>query len=149
MFNKFQVVYAICLLAGLSSMIGCGESGPNMSPVEGTVTMDGKPLDKVMVEFWPESPGPRSFAETDANGHFKLMSDDGKHEGAVVSTHKVVLKDSKVYEGMPLGRKAENYTGPAGNKPRFGAKFTQSQTTPISKVVEAAKKNEFTLEVTK
>ena len=34
---------------------GCGSGGPAIAEVEGTVKLNGRPLDKIQVEFWPEA----------------------------------------------------------------------------------------------
>ena len=120
-----------------------------MAEVQGTVTMGGKPLDKIMVEFWPVSEGPRSFATTDADGRFKLMTDDGKRDGASVGSHKVVLKDVGVLGDKFLGRAGENADMSQGKKPRISGKYASPETTMISEKVVNKKKNEFTFEVEK
>ena len=116
---------------------GCGESGPQMAAVEGTVTQGGKPLPKIMVEFWPTSSGPRSLGISDDQGRFKMTSDDGKKEGAAVGPHKVVLKDIGIIdENAPLGRAAENIDITRGRKPRIAAKYGNPETTSISETVK-------------
>jgi hypothetical protein len=81
------------LLAGLT---GCSSqpAQPPLAEVEGTVTWKGRPLAQVRVEFVPDYysgvKGPRSTAETDAQGHFTLTADDGR-PGAVPGRHKVVV----------------------------------------------------------
>ncbi|MCI0457859.1 MAG: hypothetical protein L0Z62_12905, partial [Gemmataceae bacterium] len=85
----------VVLLVGLLALVGCTK-GPQLAPVEGTVKLKGKALDRIQVEFWPEGNGPRSIGETDSQGRYTLMTDDGKRQGAVVGPHKVVLRDAGV-----------------------------------------------------
>ena len=114
---------ARCILAaGVMFLLGCGGDGITIVPVEGTVTLDGQPLERIMVEFWPESEGPRSFASTDEQGHFVLTTDDGKRQGAALGTHRITLKDMTVYNDKFLGRAAENMTNnSSGKKNRIAA----------------------------
>jgi hypothetical protein len=86
------------LLPGLIALLGagCGGGGPTFAEVEGTVRLNGKPIDKVMVEFHPEIgiEGPRSSGITDAKGHYALTAETGKARGAVVGKHRVLLRDT-------------------------------------------------------
>jgi len=144
-----RFVSCATLFIGLTALAGCGGDKIKMAAVEGTVKLDGKPLDKIMVEFWPQSDGPRSFAETDSSGHFKLMTDDGKREGASVGSHKVILKDAGVLGDKFMGRAGENVDMSNGKKPRISGTYASPETTSITKSVEAGKKNEFDIEVKK
>ncbi len=77
------------LLAAFSGLllisVGCGPSY-KIVPASGTVTLNGKPLANATVLTQPigsednENPGPGSFAETDADGHFVL---EFQHEAVV------------------------------------------------------------------
>lgn len=135
------------LLTAFVPFTGCFQSGPKIMPVEGTVNLDGKPADKMLVEFWPTSDGPRSFGETDSSGRFKLTTDDGKREGASVGTHKVTIKDAGVFTKF-LGRAGENANMSEGRKPRVAGKFATPENTTLTVTVDASKKNDFILEAT-
>ncbi len=140
----------VCIAACAFSMLGCGGGGVTIVPTEGTVTLDGKPLERIMVEFWPEAEGPRSFATTDDQGHFVLTTDDGKRNGAALGPHKVVLKDLSTMNDKFLGRAAENETSSSnGKKPRISGKYSLPSTTTMTKVVEKGKDNVFAIEVEK
>ena len=128
---------------------GCGGGGVKIVPVEGTVKLDGKPLDRIMVEFWPESEGPRSFGETDSEGHFVLTTDDGKREGAAVGSHKGLVKDVSVLGDKFLGRAGENVNITEGRKPRISNKFATIETTTVTMKVEPSGENKFDIQVTK
>lgn len=129
----------------VAALLGCGGDKFKMAPVTGTVTLAGKPLEKVMVEFWPEAEGPRSIAVTDAAGQFKLMTDDGKHTGAVVGAHKVVLKDVSILNDEIRGRAAADVDLSQGRKPRISTKYSSAQTTMLTETVQTGENN-FTLE---
>lgn len=61
--------------------VGCGPRGPEIATVEGTVTMDGRPLPDAAVLFVPEGGRPAA-AKTDADGHYVLNFTAGRR-GAI------------------------------------------------------------------
>jgi len=133
---------ALRLLAAATAMAlvaqsGCGGAKLQLTKVEGTLKMSGKPLDKIQVEFWPEGKGPRSIGLTDDQGRFALKTDDGKHNGAVVGTHRVVLHDTSVLGDKFLGRAAENVELGKGKKPRFSDRYGDPHKTTLKKEVAA------------
>jgi hypothetical protein len=68
---------------------------PVVVPVEGQVTLDGKPLPKAQVRFIPAMEvGPEFIgtAVTDEQGRFVLQSDG--RPGAAVGAHQVVISES-------------------------------------------------------
>jgi hypothetical protein len=109
--------------------------------------MGGKPLDKIQVEFWPEEKGPRSIGFTDAQGRFTLTTDDGKQKGAVVGSHRVVLRDAGALGEKFLGRKAENLDMTQGRPIRIPERYSDAKKTPLKKQVTAGQ-NDIELEVT-
>jgi hypothetical protein len=74
--------------------LGCGGMQESYAPVEGKVTLGGKPLAGVMVRFYPVVDGninaPYATGTTDAGGVYRLTSRDGK-DGAMVGKHRVVI----------------------------------------------------------
>ena len=83
---KFLALSA--LLALLAA--GCGSDGPELASVEGTVKLDGQPLEGAKVVFTPVGPGRPAYAWTDAAGHYELAytNDDG---GALLGEHTVAI----------------------------------------------------------
>jgi hypothetical protein len=88
--------FLVALLVAAAA--GCGSSG--VAPVEGTVTLDGKPLANASVNFQPIAKegkvdaGVGSYAKTDEKGRYvlRLVSDD--RAGAVVGKHRVEISAS-------------------------------------------------------
>ena len=81
----------VLLLVALVSA-GCSAKPkdlPDLGAVTGTVTLDGKPLEKVTVVFESDS-GRSAFGSTDASGRYELLY-TGNHKGAVVGPNKVVI----------------------------------------------------------
>jgi hypothetical protein len=124
--------------ACLFLLAGC-DSDPRLVDVEGTVKVAGKPIDKIYIEFWPEGNGPRSVGITDAEGKFTLTSDDGTKKGALLGTHKVVLRDMGIVSDKVRGRAAEDVDLTEGRKPRISAAYSEAGKTPLKAEVTAEK----------
>lgn len=94
----------LTLLCSLS-LIGCSKSEelPDLYPVTGTVTLDGKPLSGANVSFEP--PGGRpSFGTTDEQGMFSLTYGIDM-PGAVAGQHTVRITNDALEtgpDGVPL-----------------------------------------------
>ncbi len=75
--------------------VGCGDG---RVPVEGIVTLDGKPLSGATVTLQRTEGGPtaRSYiAETDTEGKFQLKTADGSAEGAPPGSYHVFIRSVK------------------------------------------------------
>lgn len=88
------------LTMGLAVITGCG-GGPKLVPVKGRVTLDGKPVREMLINFQPvgKTGGEGAHAMTDTDGRFTL-SDMRGGTGAHVGEYKVSFYP-------PLGRKKE------------------------------------------
>jgi hypothetical protein len=78
---------AVALLALLAP--GCAEPGPQVVPVRGTVTRQGKPVPRLFLDFQPAE-GRNSWAFTDEQGRYELEYDEGR-KGAEVGEHTVTV----------------------------------------------------------
>lgn len=134
-FNRFV---PFILLAGLIVASGCSGK-PKLVEVEGTVKVNGQPVEGIQVEFWPTASGPRSFGVTDAQGRFTLTTDDGKEKGASVGMHKVVLRDVGIMGDKFLGRAGEDVDMTKGKKPRIANVYSDPHTTTVEKEVKSGK----------
>jgi hypothetical protein len=109
------------LLVALSAVAGCGR--PRFGEVEGTVTIDGKPAEGVMVYFVPElqdgSAGPTSWGGTDPTGHYTLACMNQNQRGASVGRHRVVCNEPERLSGGKGSRVPERYRSPATTPLRF------------------------------
>jgi hypothetical protein len=108
---------ALALLAG--GLAGCGSGAEKTVPAGGTVTLDGQPLEKGQIGFFPEK-GPAADG-TIENGKFTLTTYDTPGDGAVPGKHKVSVNATKevpapknVGGGEPqtVSLVAEQYTNP-------------------------------------
>lgn len=84
------------------TMIGCGNGAPDdvpdLVPVSGKVTMDGKPLSDAQVEFeFKGEEGGLSLGKTDSKGNYSLQFGSGTHSGAKVGEHLVRIKTANSY----------------------------------------------------
>ena len=79
----------VSAMAGLSG--GCG-GGPPQAQVNGTVTLDGKPLDTGVIHFYPQSDagGPSASADV-KDGRYQLQTGIGPMK-VVVNANKVFGK---------------------------------------------------------
>ncbi len=95
MTSQLQRVLILSLLCLFT--VGCG--GPNLAPVSGTVTLDGKPVDGIRVTFEPivgesdvtDEEYYTSFGITDDRGHYEMQTEvhDKLKTGAVVGKSAV------------------------------------------------------------
>ncbi len=92
MFQSRSLVPLAAALAAAAVVVGCGEPGPDLVTVTGTVTQDGQPVVHAAVLFSP-LPGndPMLAGEgiTDAEGRYRLVSDE--RNGAVPGKYHIVI----------------------------------------------------------
>jgi hypothetical protein len=129
---------SLLALAGAVALAGCANR-PKMAEVKGKVTLKGKALDQIMVEFVPDAlNGQRSTGMTDAAGQYTLVCDD-QRPGAIVGPHRVLLHDLGVYDGKFLGRKLEfvgTKDGPKLKPSRISGQYADTAHTPLKKQVK-------------
>ncbi|MEQ1906747.1 MAG: hypothetical protein ABL888_21375, partial [Pirellulaceae bacterium] len=83
----------------MSVNFGCGNKVYNLVPAKGNITVDGKPVGDLMIQFMPDidgtsklPEGPTSYAISDAQGNFELKTYDGG-VGALPGKHLVTVVD--------------------------------------------------------
>src|SRR5262245_38990911 len=123
---------------------GCRKRLEFADTVEGTLTLDGKPVPQALVEFIPEPQGdskvPRSSSVTDAQGFFRLTREDNGQAGAVVGTHRVV-----VHPGRPAGSRKRG----KGDGDQIDVGKPQPATIKIPPTYMSAAQTPLKVEVTK
>ncbi len=125
---------------------GCGKAKPTVAEVTGTVTLDGKPLELVHVEFWPEI-GPRAFGKTDENGKFKLITDDRTQEGCPPGRNKVAVRDMAHMKDDYIDEGGDWVDMSKGKKSRIHSKYYDAPNSPLTLEVVAGEKNNFDIAV--
>jgi hypothetical protein len=134
---------------------GCGGGQSAVSKVNGTVTLDGKPLAGALVSFVPQDvkSGRLATGRTDANGHFDLTTfrtNDGAIPGQYKITVTLTAENPKTAVGKspekmseqekmqlftrlsPKGRAAEDNTKPRSLIPDI---YSNAGKTPLQEVV--------------
>jgi hypothetical protein len=81
---------------------GCDKSGPDLAPVSGRVTLDGKPAESTKVMFYPEGAKSPSLGRTDKEGRYMLRYKRGV-EGGTIGWNTVRLETvTEVTHGRQL-----------------------------------------------
>jgi hypothetical protein len=139
-----RIPLAPLLLVMPALLAGC-KSEQVYAEVEGTVTLEGKPLADVEVVFLPDpekgNTGKRSVALTDAKGRYRLASDGGR-AGAPVGFHRVCVNDLLAGPADaavvvtddskgPAGTATPSPKSPARKRARFPAAYSSAGATPL------------------
>jgi hypothetical protein len=121
-------------LATFAVMPGGSQQKFTFSPVEGTVTMNGRPLRDIEVVFLSDpdagTVGPRATGTTDESGHYRLRGDVIRGErppenGAVLGTHRVLVLDHE-YAKKQLARSKAGE-----DAPRVPSRYESISETPL------------------
>lgn len=110
----------LALLAGLLLFVTAGCNSSNLPSVEGTVTLDGKPLAEATVLFINSQTRP-SAAKTDVNGFYRLQFSD-RESGAVPGVNIVRITTA---QGVGIN---EDGTSIPAVKERVPAKYNTKTT---------------------
>lgn len=127
-----SVGWCVCSLL-LLALTGCpaGREEPKLVPVQGTVTMDGKPLAGASVMF-----GGVAFGETNASGHYELGR--GEKKGVPPGEYTVVIEKWTMPDGSAY-RNAEGVSPmEAGAKQELPARYSNTEQSELKKTVPEA-----------
>lgn len=112
--TRYHTAVSLLLLATLTCFSGCsdGVNRPQVVPVTGKVTWQGKPVQGATVVFFAPSSPRAARGETDAQGQFKLTTFNS-NDGAVPGEHTITI--TKVKQAAPtppinLDNPGEAYT---------------------------------------
>lgn len=89
MLKKCTVFTAATLAA---TLLGCGESGPSLVTVTGTISLNGKPLEGAAIAFHPardNTEGKSADDVTGPEGNYKVMTDG--RSGVAPGKYNVVI----------------------------------------------------------
>src|SRR5262245_30992588 len=124
---------ALAALAALAA--GCGGK-VSYAPVSGRVTMDGKALANVHVQYQPmatgenTTPGPGSHGLTDGDGRYtlKVSAQPVTADGAVGGKHRVTIT-SNLDAAAPADKSLGSQDGaPAAGKETIPPQYNQNST---------------------
>jgi len=136
--RRLMVFVTILLLAVLG---GCGSDHP-LAQVGGTVTRGGKPIEHIMVHFYPTQGRP-SWGVTDAQGRYTMEYDDRK--GVEIGHHKVYVtfspQDIQVKMDLEFGK----YKVPA-EMGEIMKKYGDPDKTPLAFDVKESQTIDFKLD---
>ena len=139
------VCQAASLLLAVAACFGCARDSPPAT-VEGTVRLDGEPLDNCLISFLPE-PGqevrrPHSTGLTDRHGSYRLRCDN-QQRGAAIGWHRVTVQDLSVSSGVrrrdhgAVDLEMEETAPPPPVRPsRVPKPYTSASDTPLRKEVK-------------
>ena len=154
----------ILLSLTLLGLVGCG-GGLGTVPVSGTVTVDGNPMEGVIIQFLPDDPsGMAASGTTDGSGAFKLTTEingDGALPGSYkVTVSKFEVKDDGVPENLDMESEEDmdaaygaldnmgEETKPTEDKSLIAAKFAAAATSGLTATVTEEGNEGLTFEVT-
>lgn len=86
-------------LVVLALVAGCNKSGPQLAPVSGRITLDGKPIKNTDIAFYPEGGGNPSAGRTDEDGHYELGYSRGKMGGMIGKNTVRISTSSELVKG--------------------------------------------------
>ncbi|HUY90508.1 MAG TPA: carboxypeptidase regulatory-like domain-containing protein [Pirellulales bacterium] len=130
-------------------LAGCGKGkkGPtfDLTPVAGTITMDGKPLADAEVGFYLQGAAPQGYygsgAKTDAEGKYVLKTGDAL--GAVAGQYKVTVSRLVGADGAAIvpeeGMDVEQLKMMGEAKESIPAQYNDLEKTELDAKVEAGK----------
>ena len=87
MVQQSPSLFGLPSLVAILLLTGCGESGPELGLVSGTVTNAQGPVAGATVEFHPESGRP-SYGTTAADGKYQLAFTSDR-PGAMLGSHRI------------------------------------------------------------
>lgn len=91
------------VLAAFPFLQGCS-GNPNLSEVQGRVTLDGQPLANAFVVYAPTKGGTTSYGKTDESGQYRMMFKDNE-PGAWIGENIVRISTGDVGAGGGSGTK--------------------------------------------
>lgn len=139
------IIFAIC---SLSLFVGCGD--PPLNPVEGTVTLGGKPYERLLVYFRPVGGKVDRFSmgvgETDKDGTLGLRSSAG--DGLAAGKYRVCF-NCYVAKGkaVGLGEKADDDDRTLVTEDIVPAPYNDPESSPVEFVIQRGVTNLFEYDI--
>ena len=159
--NKTPVCYPLVFLTSLTvvALVGCG--GPKWPPTyksSGTVTLDGTPVERATISFYPLDGQKPANATTDANGAFEVTSFNAG-DGAMLGSFGVAIEKFPAVEiettpgGTPYDESMNTDEGPSADSEKdpvneLPEKYSDHEKSGLSATVTADGENVFNFELT-
>jgi hypothetical protein len=143
---------AVCTLL-VALPCGCGKSPPEIVQAEGTVRLDGKPLNKARVVFIPQGevgPEYRAAGLTDETGRYRLTCNG--QPGACAGENRVLVLESDIPkelrgESLEVQARLVKYQESLGNRP-IPAQYGTVAQSPLKVTVKAGQ-TDYPLDLTR
>jgi len=136
-------------LLGLCWCCGCGGANhPQLYPVTGTVTYDGKPLARASVLLVPDG-GTVALGQTDEQGNFSLKTQG--EEGAVEGPAKIAVtaaEETKKISAEEFEKLTDQERAKL-SKSRIPAKYGNPEASELTATVQAGPENHIQLDLSK
>jgi len=144
--QRYLIAAALVALA----IAGCG-GGSAAPPVEGVVTLDGKPLANATVQLIPQGQnmGQTGFGRTSADGKFTIASADGRATGALAGEYKVVISKHIRPDGSDYIAKPDEDPMLAAYKELLPPVYSNAEQTKLQTTIGAEGKKDLNFNLTK
>lgn len=110
--------WRLAAVMALVVVVSCGPAGYRIAEVTGRVTMDGKPVEGLLIRFVPEdikadapvtTRPPVAYGQTDADGRYRAFRTGDKLFGAATGRHRVWITPAEGGGGqVPAKYRGEN-----------------------------------------
>lgn len=146
-----------CAAIGLALAAGCAKGSKerqfDLTPVSGTVTLDGKPLADADVGFAFQGVPPEGFfgsaARTDSQGRYELQT--GAKKGAVAGSYRVTVSRIVAPSGVTLnpeeGLDLGQLSASGEVSQTVPVKYTNVGTTDLTTAVEKSKSDGYNFDL--
>lgn len=129
-------LFLFLMMLATMGVAGCGGTGSDgMAPVQGVVTLDGKPLTSGFVFVTPAE-GRSAKGTIQVDGSF-VLGTNAIADGVKTGTHPVSVKPPPAREGMPLSDTAK----------ALPTLYTSARTSGLTVEVKPNTDNQLTLEL--
>lgn len=148
----------LCFPAIVVLGLGCGSSNtgrPKLFPVKGTVTRNGKPVEKAEVSFISPEASRAAVGITDAQGNF-VLGTFGNADGAIAGNHivtvsKIIPNAAPVSNQPPTVEELSRMAAAGMNAPKadlsIPTKYADPKTTPLKASVQGDGQDKFTFDL--
>jgi hypothetical protein len=128
------VSHSVRLVAALAGVVACvlitGCGGTYNASAEGMVTLDGNPVPRGTVTFYPSAPGPSAYARIEEDGSYFVRT--GREEGLPAGDYEVTVIANELPSVMQT---AQGGPPPAG-KPITPLWYRTKQTSGLKFKIE-------------
>lgn len=131
-------IFAACLLLFAA---GCARSGPELAPLAGLVTVDGKPLGGAALIFAADDGGRLGQAICDEQGRFEAWTFK-PGDGALVGRHRIAVTHDRIVEAAATPEGLEgNVSGPVRSESSLPSRYGDVKTSGLTVEVRKGENN--------